>query len=63
MTAYFDEFPDIIAEGENEEEAKENLLEALSEVLQYRMLKNQEQGGQIETHSQKPIKRFEVSFS
>jgi predicted RNase H-like HicB family nuclease len=33
---FFDEFPEITAEGENADEAKANLLEALKEVLEYR---------------------------
>ena len=33
-TAYFAEFPEVIAEGKDEKEAQENLFEALSFMLE-----------------------------
>lgn len=36
FTGYFSEFPEAIAEGENEEEVQKNLFEALKEVISYR---------------------------
>jgi predicted RNase H-like HicB family nuclease len=37
FTAYFEEFPDIIAEGNDEPEAKKNLVEALIMVAQFKV--------------------------
>jgi len=34
-TAYFKQFPDIIAEGDTEEDAELNLLNAVHDVFQY----------------------------
>jgi predicted RNase H-like HicB family nuclease len=62
ITAYFEEFPDIVAEGENEEEAKENLLIALSEVFEYWKKRGKENADAAEMYSKKPVKRFEVAF-
>lgn len=39
--ASFKEFPQIVAEGENAEEAKTNLSQALREVLEYRRISNE----------------------
>ncbi len=37
ITAYFEEFPDIVAEGDNEDNAKDNLVEALMMVAQFKV--------------------------
>lgn len=34
FTAYFAEFPEVIAEGKNEKEAKKNLFDALKVMLE-----------------------------
>lgn len=36
-TAYFEEFPDIVAEGDNETQAKDSLIETLLLVAQYKV--------------------------
>jgi len=35
-TAFFEEFPEIVAEGENVKEAKQNLITIFVEVMQYK---------------------------
>jgi len=35
FTCYFEELPEVFSEGETLEEAKANLLDALTEVLEY----------------------------
>ena len=37
FTAYFAQFPDVIAEGNNEDEASENLIDTLQVVFDYKM--------------------------
>lgn len=36
FTAYFAEFPEVVAEGNSEQEAKKNLFEALKTMLEIR---------------------------
>jgi predicted RNase H-like HicB family nuclease len=62
-TAYFDEFPEIIAEGENEENAKENLILALKEVLKYRKELSQDRSTSQNYKPTIPTKRFELPLA
>lgn len=58
-SAYFTEFPELIAEGENIKDAKANLIEALQELLEYRRSKN----AQIKKPSDKKINQFELAIA
>jgi predicted RNase H-like HicB family nuclease len=57
-TAYFAEFPEVIAEGDNEEEAAQNLFEAFRIMLE---VKKQEmrQDSHFDVNSR--IKSFELA--
>ena len=42
FTVYFKEFPDVIAEGDNEDQAIKNLLDALRIVLKHKSEQDKE---------------------
>ena len=63
--AFFDEFPEIIAEGASVKEAKENLIEALREVLHYRKLSTNSKNQAPRTPREAPseVKHFELQIA
>ncbi len=58
--AYFDEFPELIAEGENSKEAKENLIEALKELLEYRKAISKKQA---ESAGKQKVDHFQLEIA
>ena len=69
ITAYFEEFPDVIAEGDNEHEAKKNLVEALIMVAQFkvkqRLAKMESSGARTEIvdgSGRQQVKHFHQKF-
>jgi predicted RNase H-like HicB family nuclease len=60
FTAFFAQFPNIIAEGDTEDEATHNLIETVTTVFEHQ--KNNDAGQR--TNTQKVItKPFELAFS
>lgn len=60
-TAYFDQFPELVAEGENENDAKKNLIAAFQEVLEYK--KATSIAIKHSNASHKPVKHFELAIA
>lgn len=59
-TAYFAEFPEIIAEGRDEDEATRNLIEAFSIMLE---AKKQDMQQERHFNSKSKIKSFEFELA
>jgi len=45
FTVYLAEFPEVIAQGANKEEAKRNLLDAFSSILEFKKGEQEEEEG------------------
>ena len=58
FTGYFVEFPEAIAEGENEVEVEQNLVEALRTILEYRREENENSD-----FEGKKTKKFNLEFA
>lgn len=59
-TAYLKQFPDIIAEGDDDKQAVHNLMNAVHDVLSYQSTQNSELTGSNFTVIQKSV-NFSVS--
>lgn len=62
FTAYFEEFPNVIAEGDNEEEAEFKLINLLKVALEYRTTKIVRADGQKQKGIRKEL-NFELEHA